>query len=268
MSVGLAMDTEPDAHLAVGDGEERVVGTGQRAPGERDTHRARSIVRSLRDPFDVVQAHALFGGGAGNLENRKVAGDTSAPVALGPRCGRDVIGHGQDAYVDSFGAHPLGCLPEMEDVTGVVAKAEEYAASSVRRLEYGIHLGGGGRGEDVAARSAVCEAGPNPAGEGGIVAGASAYHHGDLTRFGLRGPSDAAADLSEVATVCGHQAVECLVREVRRVVNEVRHHVTPGVTQTGVFGVRRPDRNGNPVAFTALLMLRTVRRRAGVALRM
>src|SRR5450631_1892009 len=224
---GLAMDTEPDAHLTVGDGDQRVVGTGERAPGERDTHRAGAIVRSLRDPFNVVQAHAFLGGGTGNLEYRKGAGDASAPVALGRRRGRDVIGHGQDAYVDSFGAHPLGCLPEMKDVTGVVAKAEQYAASAVRRFQHGVHLRGGGGGEDVAARSTVRQAGPNPAGEGGIVASAPAYHHGDLTGCGPRGPSDTAVDLSQVATVRGHQALECLVREVCGVVNEVRHHVTP-----------------------------------------
>jgi hypothetical protein len=53
-------------------------------------------------------------------------------------------------------------LAEMDDVTCVVAKAEEYAASLVRRFQHGIHLRGGGGGEDVAIRSAVCEARPNP----------------------------------------------------------------------------------------------------------
>src|SRR5665811_2597237 len=96
------MDPEPDAHLAVGDGEEGVVGTRQRAPGERDTHRACAIVRSLGHPFDLVQAHALLGGGTSDLEYGKVAGDTSAFVALGLRGGRDVIRHRDDAYVDSL----------------------------------------------------------------------------------------------------------------------------------------------------------------------
>ena len=62
-------------------------------------------------------------------------------------------------------------------------------------------------------------------------------------------------DFSDVATVCGHQCVERLVGEVRSVVNEVRHHVTPGVTTTGVFAVRRPDGSGNPVALAVLLKL-------------
>jgi len=243
---GLAMDTEPDAHLTVGDGDQRVMGTGERAPGERDTHRAGSIVRSLRDPFDVVQAHAF----------------------LGLRGGRDVIGHREDPYLDSLDPEPVGCLAEMDDVARVVAEAEEYAASSVRRFQHGIHLRGGGGGEHVAARSTVRQAGPNPAGEGRVMAGAPAYHHGDLTGCGPRGPSDTAVDLADVATVRGHQALECLVREVCSVVNEVRHHVTPGVTTNGVFGVRRPERSGNSVAFTAVLMLQTVSGRVGVALRM
>src|SRR5665811_1870089 len=206
------------------------VGTRHRAPGERDTHRACAIVRSLGHPFDLVQAHALLGGGTSDFEYGKVAGDSPASGALSLRGGRDVIRHRDDAYVDSLDADPVGCLAEIDDVARVVAEAEEYATSLVRRLQHGIHLRGGGRGEDVATRSAVCEARPDPAGEGRVVAGASAYDHGDLTRFGLRGPHDAAMDLSDVATVCCHQAVERLVSEVLRVVNEVGHHVTPEVT--------------------------------------
>jgi len=124
------------AHLAVGDGEEQVVSAGERAIGECDTHRARAIVRSLSHPFDVIQAHALLCARTGDLENGKVAGDTSTQVALVSRSGGDVIGHHDDPYVGSFGAHPVGCLTEVQHVTGVVAEAEGYATTSVRSLKY------------------------------------------------------------------------------------------------------------------------------------
>lgn len=110
------MDTEPDAHLAVGDGEERVVGTGKRAPGEGDTHRAGALVGPSGHAFDLVQADALLGGGTGDLEDREVAGDPPKFGALGRRGGRDVISHRDDAKINSLEADPVGRLAEMDDV--------------------------------------------------------------------------------------------------------------------------------------------------------
>ena len=65
---GLAVDAEADGHAALGNGEQRLLGSGQRAAGEGDAERAGALVREPRDAHDAVEVVALRGRGAATLK--------------------------------------------------------------------------------------------------------------------------------------------------------------------------------------------------------
>ena len=60
----LAVDAEPECHLAVRHLEQRLVRAGQGAAAERDAERAGAVVRAARDALDRVEIVSRLGRGA------------------------------------------------------------------------------------------------------------------------------------------------------------------------------------------------------------
>jgi hypothetical protein len=74
----LAVDAEPDTHVALGNSEERLRGTGHGAAGKRYAEAAGGGVGYASDPFDFVDVETCCGGRSEGLEDGEVAGDAAA----------------------------------------------------------------------------------------------------------------------------------------------------------------------------------------------
>ncbi len=218
-----AVDAQAQGHLPGGDVEEGFAGAGEGAAVEGDAEGTGAVVGPDGQPFDVVQVQSGFGGGAGDLEDRQVPGDAAALVDLVQGCAGDVVGDQDGAGLDAFGVEPELRLAEVEDVPGVVAVAEQDAAAGVGGFGHPVDLSGGGGREHVPARRGGGQAGPDQAGEGRVVAGAAADHQGHLPGGDLGGADDAAVHPGDVAAVGGDKAVQCLIREVGWVVEDLGH---------------------------------------------
>ena len=123
---------------------------------------------------------------------------------------------------------------EVQHVTGVVAVAEQHPPPLVRRLRDGVGLLGRRRGEQVAHRRAVGQAGADEAREGRVVPGSAADHDGDRG-FGRPGGADhAAGHRPHPAPGGGDETLDHLVEEVVGVVEQSRHCEAPsGVVHAG-----------------------------------
>ncbi len=146
-----AVDAQAQGHLSRGDREQRRVGSRQGAAVERHAEGPGAVVGPDGQPFDVVQVQPGFGGGAGDLEDRQVAGDAAALLDLVQRGAGDVVGDQDGAGLDAFGVEAQLGLAEVQDVAGVVAVAQQHAAAGVGGLGHPVDLAGRGRGEHVAA---------------------------------------------------------------------------------------------------------------------
>ena len=182
-----------------------------------------AVVGPDGEPFDGVEVQPRFGGGAGDLEDRQVSGDAAALFDLVQRGAGDVVRDEDGAGFDAFGVEPQLGLAEVEHVAGVVAVAQQHAAAGVGGLGHPVDLAGRRRGEHVAAGRAGGQARSHQAGEGRVVAGAAADHQGHLPGRHLGGADDAAVHPGNVAAVGRHKAVQCLIREVSGVVEDLGH---------------------------------------------
>ena len=135
----------------------------------------------------------------------------------------DVVGDQDRAGLDALGVQAQLGLAEMQHVPGVVAVAQQHPAAGVGGLGHPVDLAGRGRGEHVPARRAGGQAGPDEAGEGRVVPGAAADHQGDLPGRDLGGADHAAVDTGHVAAVGRHEAVQCLIREISGIVEDLGH---------------------------------------------
>ena len=142
MDTWLPVDTHADTHLTRRDTEQRLVSSRQGAPGEGHPEGPGAIVDTIEDLDDLVDVTTFLTGSRCHLEDREVAGDaTTLEVILGA-CRGDVVGDEQATGVDAFAAQPFRRLPEVQDVTGVVAKTDEDSRSPIRRLADRVGLGG------------------------------------------------------------------------------------------------------------------------------
>src|SRR5699024_10687490 len=175
------------------------------------------------DALGLVDVGAGLDRGAGDLEHGQVTGDPAPVAVVGGGVGDDVVADLDDPHVDALGAQLLRCTAEVQHVAGVVAEAQDHAAAVLRVAGDRVDLGGGGGGEDVAARGAVAHARTHPAGEGGVVARAATDHQGGLALRRLGRAHHATVDRGDVIRVGQCQAGDRLGREIGRVVEEVRH---------------------------------------------
>ena len=127
----LAVDAESDGHRAGRDGEERLIRARQRATAEGDAERTRAIVGEAGESLDLVERHPGLGCGTSDLEHDQVARDAAAAVPVGGGCAGDVVGHHDGAHVVALAAQPFFGLPELQDVAGVVAVAEQDARTAL-----------------------------------------------------------------------------------------------------------------------------------------
>ena len=206
----------PTAIRPLRHGEQRLRLAGQGAAVEGDAERPGAVVGAAGQPLDLVEGRALLGGGAGDLEDREVAGDAAALLDLVRRGAPDVVGDQHGAAVDALGLQLVLGGVEVQHVTGVVAVAEQHPAALVGGLGDGVGPLGGRRGEQVAHGRAVGQAGADEAGEGRVVPGPAADHdrHRGLGR--PRGPDHAAGHGPHPAARGGDEALDQLVQEVGR----------------------------------------------------
>ncbi len=230
---GLPVDAEADGHAGLGDGEEGVVGAGQGAAGEGDAEGAGAGAGPFGDAHHVVQGETLLGRGGGRLEDGQVTGDAAALGGLVGTRARHVVGDGEGPGVDAVGGQALGGLPEVQDVTGVVAVHQQHTGAAVGGPGDRADLLGGGRGEDVADRGAVGQSASDQAGEGRVVPRAAADHDGDLSRRGAGRPDDAARDGAHPAPVRGGEPFQRLVGEGGGVVEQAGHRKASMVRRSG-----------------------------------
>ena len=223
VNTGLPVDAQAHAHRARLHVEERLSGPGQGAAVEGDAEGAGAVVRPVEDLDDLVDAQARLAGRRRHLEDGQVPGDAAALEMLVGGSGGDVVGDQDAAGVDPLTLEALGGLPEVQDVPGVVAEADEDAGAPVRGLAHGVGLRGRRRGEDVPAHGAVGESLADPSGEGRVVARSAADDEAHLPGGGAGGAHDAAEDRLEVDGEGAGEAGDGLGGEVVGVVHESGH---------------------------------------------
>ncbi len=72
VDAGFAVDPDPDAHAALGHGEQRCGSAGQRAAAERYAERSGAFVRESGHALDLIDRVAGFGCTGRRLEDREV----------------------------------------------------------------------------------------------------------------------------------------------------------------------------------------------------
>ena len=135
--------------------------------------RVRSLVCRASRSTSSREA-ALLGGRPGDLEDRQVAGDAATLLELVRRGAPDVVGDQHGAAVDALGPQLVLGGVEVEHVAGVVAVAEQHPTTLIGFLGHGVGPLRRRRGEQVAHRRAMGEAGADEAGEGRVVPGPTA----------------------------------------------------------------------------------------------
>ena len=185
---GLAVDTQPDAHLALRHGEQRLIRAGQRAAVERHPERPRRRVRRLRHPDHARQVQPVLGRRARALEYREITCDTTPLRFFTLRCAGDVVRHCEVVRLDAFAAQLRDGKVEVHHVAGVVTGRQQHPGVSVRGPRNRSGLVRGRRREDVADHRTVGEPRADHAAERRVVTGSTAHHHRNLARRGLVGP--------------------------------------------------------------------------------
>ena len=134
MDTRLTMNTHTDTHLSRLDTEQRLVSSRQGTTCEGHSEGAGTFVDAIEDLDDLVDVAAFLACSCCHLEDREISGDATTFEVL-PRTSRgDVVGDEQTAGVDALAAQPLGRLPEVQDVAGIVAESDEDSSSPIRRL--------------------------------------------------------------------------------------------------------------------------------------
>ena len=223
----LAVDAHPHGHPPEGHLEQPAVGTRQRAAAERDAQRPASFVGAGSDPCDIVQRATLVRGRTRDLEHHKIACDASPPVNLVGGGAADVIGDDHGAARNPLGLEAPLSLVEVEDVSGVVAIAQEHAGAGLRCDSHAMHLIGRWRREDVTDDSTVGQSAPDQPAERGIVAGASADDHGHGRLARRVTAHNAARDGAHPAAVGGDEPFNHLVNERGGIVEKQGHSILP-----------------------------------------
>ena len=137
----LTVNTEPHSHRILFDMEQRLVGAGQGAPVESQAERSGGVVGLPRNSLGLVDVGAGLDGRACDLEDRQIAGDAATVAMVVRTVGGDVVTDGDDADVDSFVPQFLCGQAEVQDVAGVIAEAEDDAASVLGVAHHRVHLG-------------------------------------------------------------------------------------------------------------------------------
>ncbi len=250
VDAALAVDAHADGHAALGHGEQRLVGAGQGAAGEGHAEGPGALVGALGDGGDLVEGAALLGRRAGGLEHAQVPGDAAAPVPLVDAGARDVVGDPHGAHRDALGLQRALGGAEVEHVAGVVAVREQHAAAVVAGPGDRRDLLGRRAGEEVSHRRTGRDAVAHQAAEGRVVAGAAADHERDGAGGRRRRPGDAAVHAPHPAAVGGDEALDHLVGEPRRVVEQAGHARASAFSCAGTAGVSpvRPRRASTAIS--------------------
>ncbi|MCY1229773.1 hypothetical protein D9M72_421580 [compost metagenome] len=219
----LAVDAEAQRHLPGGHVEQRRVRSRQRAAVECHAQGTGAVVGPDGQTFDGVEVQSCFRRGTGNLEDRQVPGNAAALLDLVQRSAGDVVRDQDGAGFDALGVKPQLGLAEVEHVAGVVAVAQQHAAARVGGLGHPVDLAGCRGSEHVATGGARGEARSHEACEGRVVAGSAAHHQGHLAGGHLGGADHAAVHPGDVPAVGCHKAVQCLIREISGVVEDLGH---------------------------------------------
>ena len=192
----------PTAILPSGTWKSGSVAPGKCAPIEGDTEGASTFVGPCREFRHTGEIPAGLGGPACGAEDREVAGNAAALLALFAARARHVVGHADGLARDALGAQTLLSLIEVEDVAGVVPVAEEHAGFGRHGARDGVDLLRAGRGEDVAHRRAVSEARADKTGERRVVARATTDDDGDVARGRCADACHPTLDSPNKASVC------------------------------------------------------------------
>jgi hypothetical protein len=174
-------------------------------------------------PKDLVERQPGLSSGTRSLEHGEVARDAAPLRLLGDARARDVVGHQHGLARDALGAQPLLRLREVQHVTGVVAEGQQHTAAVLGGLRHRVHLLRGWGCEQVAHCGARREAAADQPAEGRVVAGAAADHHGDLTLRRAGGAHHTPGNAAHPAGICGDEAVDHLVGEGGRFVEQASH---------------------------------------------
>ena len=217
------MNSHSDGHPALGNSEERFACSRQRAPGKGNTEGAGVLVRAIRDGPHLVEACSAFGRPRRSAEHRKIARNSTTFVLLGERGAEDVVGHSHSSAGNSFGDETRLGLVEVENVTGIVAIGEQDSSTGRDCFGHGVDLLGRWRGKDVAHRGTVRETFADNSGEGWVVTGATANHHGHVAIRSAGCPNNAALNFADERCMCGYKTVDHFVCKFNRVVIEVGH---------------------------------------------
>ena len=220
---GLTVDAEADTHQPGRHLEQRMIGAGHRAAGERHAQGPGAVVRVPGDPLHLIEVVTVVGRSTSDLEHDEVTGDAAPPLDLLDRRGGDVVGHEHHPGVDALGDQPLLSQGEVHDVAGVVAGAEQQSAVGGRGLADRVGVLGRRGGEDVPDHRTVGEARADHSAEGRIVTGTAADDHGHLARRSLRGPDHTTGHAHHPVAVDVQEACQQILREAGGVVVEAGH---------------------------------------------
>src|SRR5690554_534868 len=186
----LAVDAHADLHLVLADGKGRRADGGQRHRREAHADNADVGERPLGNFHHLIDARALVGFGAGDLEGEHHACDTAAAVGFFRRGGGHVVTHEHRARLDVVHRDHLGSHVEVHHIAAVVAVDVHHALAAVDALGDVGDLLDAGRLEHVADGAAVQHTLADIAEEHRQVAGAAAGHQADLALYRGVGPNE------------------------------------------------------------------------------
>ena len=177
----LPVNTEPEVHLTLTHGKQRLVGTRKRAAVKSHAKRVRRGVGSAHRRARPHQgwrrsppphAATLYTVNVPAIPRRFSCSSRLAEA--------DIVGHVDDPGIDAFVDQAFCGDTEVQPVTGIVAEREDHSGASVRGPGYPVDLLRRGRSEDVAEHRAVGEPGPHHTVVGRKVARATADDQTDL----------------------------------------------------------------------------------------
>ena len=217
------MNAEAEVHGSRLHGEQRIGGTGHRAPIESDTEGAGGIIRGNPDPFDIIDVRASVGGCRRAPEHGEVAGNATPLGDLVGRRAGDVVGDSEIPRVDALRSQLLHCEAEIHDVTGIVTGRQQHTATVVDGTRYRGCVLGGRRGEDIAHHCAVGESSTHDTAEGWVVAGSTADDHRRLTCRRRARSNHATGNTADIARVRVEKSLEHVLGERRWIVEQSGH---------------------------------------------
>jgi hypothetical protein len=220
---GFTVNAQPETHLPVGHGEQRLIGPRQGAAVEGDTERARRGVGRLGHPDDAGQVQAVLGRGARTLEDGEIACDTTPFDLFALRRTGHVIGDREVLRADPLAAQLRHGQAEVHHVPGVVSGRQKHTGVAVCRARHRRGLFGRRRGEDVSDHRPVSETRTDRSAERRVMPRTATDHHRDLARTRLVRTHHTTGHTHDIPGIHIEKPGKHILGKTRRIIEKLCH---------------------------------------------